>query len=99
MDDPEQRQLGLVDATDALDFAAKLKSLETRWNKIEMENRKALPGEVIVLQFHSWFVKEKSNVMKKNMIKSVRISAQLGDPPSKFYTNASESANNILKIN
>lgn len=98
LDDPEQRQLGLVDATNASDFGAKLKSLETRWNKIEMESRKALPGEVIVPEFYSWFVKEKSNIMKKNMIKSVRISARLGDPPSKFYTNASESANNILKI-
>ena len=98
LDDPEQRQLGLVDATNVSDFAAKLKSLEPRWNRIEMKSRKAFPGEVIVPQFHSWFVKEKSNIMKKNMIKSVRISARLGDPPSKFYTNASESANNVLKI-
>ena len=31
------------------------------------------------------------------MIKSIRILAQLGNPPNK-YTNASESTNNVLKI-
>ena len=36
--------------------------------------------------------------MKNSMIKSVRILTQLGNPPNKFYTNASESANNVLKI-
>ena len=28
------------------------------------------------------------------MIESVRVAAQLGNPPEKFYTNASESMNN-----
>ena len=32
------------------------------------------------------------------MIQSVRKEAQLGDPPKKFYTNASECINNILKL-
>jgi len=35
--------------------------------------------------------------MKNSMIKSIRILAQLGNPPNK-YTNASESTNNVLKI-
>lgn len=32
------------------------------------------------------------------MIQSVRKAAQLGVPPEKFYTNASESTNNVLKL-
>ena len=32
------------------------------------------------------------------MIWSVRNEAKLGDPPEKFFTNASESINNVLKI-
>ena len=36
--------------------------------------------------------------MRNCMIKNVRVAAQLGDPPQKFYTNVSESMNNMLKL-
>jgi len=32
------------------------------------------------------------------MIQSVRNEAKLRDPPEKFFTNASESINNVLKL-
>ena len=32
------------------------------------------------------------------LIHSVRAAAGLGNPPEKFYTNASESINNVLKL-
>lgn len=59
--------------------------------------RKALPGESADPKFRSWFITEKSDVVRKHMIRSVRLAAILGDPPERFYTNASESTNNILK--
>ena len=49
-------------------------------------------------EFYDWFVSEKSSTVRNNMIQSVRKEAQLGDPPEKFYTNASESINNVLKL-
>jgi hypothetical protein len=94
----DERQLGLVDAVDSLDFDVKLASLEMRWNKLEVEGRKVIQGVRIEPEFYCWFIGEKSEVVCKSMIQSVRIAARLGNPPEKFYTNASESMNNILKL-
>ncbi len=92
----EQRQLGLVDALDS-DFETKLATLQERWNKIEKEGRRVVPGENVEPEFYSWFVSEK-RLVRNNMIRSVRVAAQLGDPPE-FYINASESTNILnLKI-
>ena len=98
VEQPECRQLGLVDAVDLSDFDAKLAALEERWNKLEKEGRRVVPGETFEPEFYSWFVREKRDVVRSSMIQSVRKAAQLGDPPEKFYTNASESTNNILKL-
>ena len=95
---PDQRELGLVDAVDEHDFDTKLAMLEERWEKLEKEGRKMIPGEVVQPQFYSWFVSEKRDVVRSSMLQSVRIAAQLGNPPDRFYTNASESTNNILKL-
>ena len=46
----------------------------------------------------AWFVLEKRDTVCKCMLQSVRIAAQLGKPPERFYTNASESTNNVLKL-
>ncbi len=99
VDGGEERQLGLVDAINVSDFEAKLSQLEERWNRLEKAGRKSLPSECVTPEFFSWFVSEKSDVVRDCMIQSVRKAAQLeGDPPEKFYTNASESTNNILKL-
>ena len=49
-------------------------------------------------EFYNWFISEKSSIVRNNMIQSVRKEAQLGDPPEKFYNNASECINNVLKL-
>ena len=54
-------------------------------------------GHKIEPEFYNWFVCEKSETMCKCMIHSVRAAAGLGNPPEKFYNNASESINNVLK--
>ena len=46
--------------------------------------------------FFNWFVKEKSGNIKNSMLLSLREAAGLGSPPSPFYTNTSESLNNML---
>ena len=68
-----------------------LKIVGTGW-------RESCSGERIEPEFYYWFVSEKSKVIRNNMIQSVRIAAQLGNTPKTFYTNASESMNNILKL-
>ena len=91
-------QLGLVDAVNSDDFAKKLSGLEECWNDLEKCGERVLPGEVITTELYNWFVCEKSDVMRNCMIQNVRVAAQLGDPPEKFYTNASELMNNMLKL-
>ena len=39
----------------------------------------------------------KSTIVKNSMLKSVRRKAKLGDPPSHFTTNGSESINAVFK--
>ena len=98
--DSEQTQLGLVDAVNPSDFATKLSALEERWNRFEISGKMVVRLEVNSSEpeFYNWFVSEKSSVVRNNMIQSVRKEAQLGDPPVKFYTNASECINNVLKL-
>ncbi|XP_064389220.1 uncharacterized protein LOC135337257 [Halichondria panicea] len=44
-----------------------------------------------------WFTKNKVDVIRRSMLKPVREEAGLGSPPDKFYTNASETVNSVLK--
>ena len=99
--DSEQTQLGLVDAVDPSDFGTKLNALQERWNNFEISGKMVVCLEVNSSEpeFYNWFVSEKSSVVRNNMIQSVRKEAKLaGDPPEKFYTNASECINNVLKL-
>jgi len=94
----EQKHLSLVDAVSSFDFDTKLARVEERWNKLERNSRRVVPRECIIPEFYSWFVTEKSDVVRSSMIVSVRKAAQLGDPLERFYTNASELTNNVLKL-
>ena len=85
IDGPDHRELGLVYSNDD-DFDDKLVSLEKRWNKIEKEGHKVVPGENVQPEFYSWFVRNKRDIVRNSMLKSVRVAAQLGNPPAKFYT-------------
>ena len=93
-----QIQLGLVDAVSEQDYDTKFGALKQRWNELEMRGKRVPTGEEVIPEFYSWFEAHKSHVVRSSMIQSVRKAAQLGDPPEKFYTNASESTNNVLKI-
>jgi len=85
--DAEQTQLGLVNATDASDFASKLMTLEERWNNLEASGKRVLPSQLAndESEFYNWFISEESSVVRNHMIQSVRREAQLGDPPDKFF--------------
>ena len=98
--DSEQIQLGLVDSTDANDFATKLLALQVRWNDLELFGKQATSAQLVnhEPEFYDWFVSEKSSIVRNHMIQSVRKNAKLGDPPVKFFTYASESINNVLKL-
>ncbi|MBC6401887.1 MAG: hypothetical protein GDA37_12950 [Ekhidna sp.] len=89
---------GLVDANDEEDFQEKLCLLKDRWDKFESSHR-SVPQHTqsFLPEFYSWFRSEKADVVVKCMLPDVRKKAGLGDEPDHFYTNMSESLNNILK--
>ena len=47
--------------------------------------------------FCEWLTKNKVDVIRHTMIRSVREEAGLGCPPDTFYTNASECINNVYQ--
>ena len=56
--DSEQIQLGLVDATDANDFATKLLALQECWNDLELCGKQATSAQLVnhEPEFYDWFV-------------------------------------------
>lgn len=59
VEQPGQKQLGLIDAISSSDFDTKLALVEKRWNKLEAEGRRVAPGEGVKPEFFSWFISEK----------------------------------------
>ena len=84
---------GLVDADDIDDFDAKLESLLTKWKSHEV----ATTSTSDIYKFTDWFQSYKVPVIRNSMIKGVREECGLGSPPATFTTNASESANYMIK--
>jgi len=74
--------------------------LQERWNNLELCGKQATSSQLMnhEPEFYDWFISEESCVVRNHMIQSVRKNAKLGDPPEKFFTNASESINNVLKL-
>ena len=96
----DELHLGLVDSEDQDIFKAKLASLKDRWNGFEVSNRRSLQGTMIQPEFHDWFCEYKAEDMSNTMVKSVRNAAGLSSSDGntkRFYTNASESLNQMLK--
>lgn len=96
----DELHLGLVDSEDQDTFKAKLASLKDRWNGVEVSNRRSLQGTMIQPEFYDWFCKYKAEDMSNTMIRSVRNEAGLSSSDGstkRFYTNASESLNQMLK--
>lgn len=82
---------GLVDANDADDFDAKLENLVSKWRDVDITSTSDMEG------FISWFQTHKAPVIRNSMIRAVREECRLGSPPAQFTTNASETANFMLK--
>ena len=92
--------LELVDSEDQDTFKAKLGSLKDRWNGVEVSNRRSLQGTMIRPELYDWFCEYKAEDVSNTILKSVRYAAglTLSDGGTKrFYTNASESLNQMLK--
>ena len=82
---------GLVDAFGDADFQRKLDDVTASWHDC------SLPSTANMNGFVEWFVANKSHVIRDSMLKPVMEECGLGSPPEPFTTNASESANAMLK--
>ena len=74
-------QSGLADADDAVDFDTKLESLKRVWEF-------KIPG------FHPWFVKNKPNYFKTNLIMEARQYLRID---GRLYTNGLELKHKLQK--
>ena len=88
---------GLVDADNEADFREKLSLLKQRWDTFESSHRCVPRGKLFQPEFYSWFQSEKADVVVKCMLPDIRKKAGLGREPDHYYTNMSESLNNVLK--
>ena len=88
-----RKEMGLIDASSAQEFDARLESLYPVWVKREMEAR-GLSKEATT-EFYPYFLTNVATDMKTTMIKSVREKVGLGE--NVFYDNDPESMNNRIK--
>ena len=86
-----ERMDGLVDAESEEEFDEGVRFLCQNWQLFDSVES----GPVHV--FCEWFKRYKCSTIKQAMLRPVRIRAGLGNPPSSFTTNASESINALLK--
>ena len=84
-------QEGLVDSSDTEDYDNKLQHMVESWRNSEM------PSTSDIDKFVNWFMTNKAEVIRNTMLRPVREECGLGNPPSIFTTNASESINALLK--
>ena len=82
---------GLVDSHNTSDFDTKLEKLVTKWQNSEVTSKSNMD------HFIDWFQSHKAPVIRSSMIRDVREESGLGSPPIPFTTNASETANYMLK--
>ena len=85
-------QEGLVDSTTVSEFDQKFSRLESVWNTRE----KPFCG-VSAPRFFQYFKEYKVELVRHNMLRSVREVAGLGSPPAIYTTNTSESLNKVIK--
>ena len=84
-------QEGLVDCVDNDDFENKLEVVVESWRSSSMSSGSDIE------KFIDWFMSRKVEVIRNTMLRSIREESGLGNPPSIFTTNASESINALLK--
>ena len=82
---------GLVDAESEEEFDKGTQILCKKWQHFDSEESGPMHA------FSEWFKRYKCSTIKQAMLRPVRVRAGLGNPPSTFTTNASESINALLK--
>lgn len=85
---------GLVNAHSEAEFMSKLQSLEAAWKELGQHANKRADNQ---LGFYQWFQRYHAEEIMRTMLRPVRQAAGLGDPPSEFFTNDSESLNSTFK--
>ena len=83
---------GLIDAENDEEYDDGLCSLIGKWKALDTGK------DGPVCSFTEWFLRYKSKAVKEGLLRSNRQRAGLGDPPSQFTTNASESMNALIKM-
>ena len=78
---------GLIDAENDQDYENGLKCLIEKWKAVDANESHP------VCSLTEWFLQYKSAAIKEGLLRCNRHRAGLGDPPSQFTTNASESVN------
>ena len=84
-------QEGLVDSVNSDDYDNKLQAVIGSWRDAELQSTSDIE------KFIDWFMANKSQAICQTMLRSIREDCGLGNPPSTFSTNASESINALLK--
>jgi hypothetical protein len=84
-------QEGLVDCFDNENFERNLETTIKTWRNLESTSTSNIE------KFIGWFMENKVEVIRNTMLHSARVDCGLGNPPSMFTTNASESINALLK--
>ena len=84
MQEGEVFNMGFVDAATEEEFDLQLQKLHNR-------------SELLVPGFHNWFTRVQADSFCTSTITSVHVKANLGSPPSRYTTNANESANCTVK--
>ena len=84
-------QEGLVDSVNSDDYDNKLQAVIGSWRNAELQSTSDIE------KFIDWFMANKPQAIRQTMLRSIREDCGLGNPPSTFSTNASESINALLK--
>ena len=82
---------GLIDAENDQQYENGLQSLIGKWKTLDISE------DGPVCSFTKWLLQYKNAAIKEGLLRCNRQRAGLGDPPSQFTTNASESVNALLK--
>ena len=78
---------GLIDAENDQQYENGLQSLIGKWKTLDISE------DGPVCSFTEWLLQYKNAAIKEGLLRCNRQRAGLGDPPSQFTTNASESVN------
>ena len=87
----DQMVEGLVDSESENEFKERYAIISQKWARLDTEE--SGPMHLFV----AWFTRHKYSLLQKTMLKSICRKAGLGNPPTPFTTNTSESVNSLLK--